>query len=107
MNNNGISPVHIKPADPRFCNECGSTPCQWVTIGQKAVKYVEHKLLSETNVPHATFCYHTYKAFTFCKFGMLGKYERIKIPPCVIQNITDKWPDPDGIYKGFQPSNHK
>jgi hypothetical protein len=42
-----------------------------------------------------------YRAFTYLKFGHLGKGRIIPIPSCVTAKIREMYPETDGDYMGF------
>ena len=52
-------------------------------------------------VPNSKMRKALYRAFTYLKFGHLGKGNRIPISPCVAKKIREMYPDADGNYIGF------
>lgn len=45
---------------------------------------------------------NAYKCYIYEKYGLLGKFNRIKLPQCVLKGIRNKWPYNNGNYMGFK-----
>jgi len=89
--------------DDDMCAVCGCTPCDWIVDGEEAVQEIEKEYSSELDtIDNRTLRHSTYKLFFFSKYGFLGKGNRIKIAPCVVDRIRQKWPDPNGEYMGYR-----
>lgn len=52
-------------------------------------------------VPNSKMRKALYRAFTYLKFGHLGKEKRIPIRSCVTTKIREMYPETDGDYMGF------
>ena len=88
--------------DDNMCAVCGGTPCDWIVYGEEAVQDIEKEYSSELDtIDNRTLRHSTYKLFIYSKYGFLGKGNRIKIAPCVVDHIRQKWPDPNGEYTGY------
>jgi len=97
------------------CYTCGKTPCEWIEYAAGVIKVIEKRWdcsLAKTNgyvlaqpsgnqVMNNKVRFAFYRAFTYEKFGCLGKGCRIKIPSCVEKRIKDLFPDLEGNYTNF------
>lgn len=54
-----------------------------------------------TNMNNKNYRYFAYRNYIDLMFGKLGKHNRRLIPACIVKNIRQTWPDPDGNYVGF------
>ena len=48
--------------------------------------------------------YAAYRHYTYWAFGRLSTGERVEVPACVLFAVRSAFPDPNGIYKGFEPA---
>ena len=46
-----------------------------------------------------------YRFFTLWQHGRLGRGNRVPLPACAMGKIRWKFPQPDGIYRNFQPGD--
>ncbi|KAJ8048794.1 P2X purinoceptor 7 [Holothuria leucospilota] len=58
------------------------------------------------NVPQGlenkTYRYAAYRMFTYWVHGKLGQGVRKVVPACAVSKIRETFPDPNGVYVGFQ-----
>lgn len=86
------------------CRQCGGTPCYWIqhapsVVSKTAVSYPALGLCSDENNEARK---QAYKAFTYERYGILGKGKRIRLPHCVMEGVRRIWPDAVGTYMGFK-----
>ena len=122
-----ISPFDIDEDEQPVCEHCGASPCEWQQYGEDALEVISFKFIPVEEPQYlgndGHVLYYTratdgatvdlkavrnavYRMFTYMKYGHLGKGNRIPIPPCVIQQIRDEYPEPEGgKYTGFQAAS--
>lgn len=96
------------------CVICGGTPCEWEEFREGVVEQSKllynreqrdgQEVIVDNNgvvVPNSKMRRALYRAFTYLKFGHLGKRNRIPIPSCVTKKIREMYPEADGKYMGF------
>ena len=92
-----------------MCMVCGGTPCDWEVYGEGIVadlKAMYH--LGEEEAPEAdnrTIRKSAYRLFIYCKYGHLGKGNRVRIAPCITDRIRELWPEKEEEeYTGYHSS---
>jgi hypothetical protein len=96
------------------CEICGGTPCEWdqyadgivmqsVALFHRDRHGGKEVIIDEQGgiVNNSKMRKYLYKAFTYLKYGHLGRGNRIPVPPCVVRKIRDMFPDPEDNYVGF------
>jgi hypothetical protein len=83
------------------CIMCGYTPCVFLQEYDTVMDIcMMHEMLGKSN---KQICFELYRYMVRVIYGYLGKGERKKLPECVIQEIHDHCPNPDGEdYVGFR-----
>jgi hypothetical protein len=83
------------------CFHCGGDVCEFVEyrneIDQKA-----DEVRNNPSMTASTKRKKLYQAFTFAKNEILGRFNRIEPPPCVVAGIRAIFPpDVEGVFTGF------
>ena len=83
----------------QICYRCGSTPCQGnylIEVGRA------HKARAGNHNKAVRF--HLCCLFVRDAYGVLGRSNRIPLPPCVERRIKNAFPNKDGeMHVGFVP----
>jgi hypothetical protein len=101
---------------PEVCPLCACSPCEWEEYGPKVMEQASllyNKVIRDgievivddqgAPVANATMRFRLYYAFTYAKFGHLGKGHRIPLPTCARDKIRALYPEAGGVYVGFSP----
>jgi hypothetical protein len=103
--------------EEQVCWLCGGTPCDWLEYLAKLLKEINNRFPTDVNgnridaslheiVSMNQIRYTLYHAFTYARYGHLGKNNRIKLGQCVETKIKELFPNRDGQeYTGFLPAN--
>ena len=82
-----------------MCEHCGGAPCDWLVFEEEITDNISNMHMQETN--NTAIRKSAYKLYIYCKYGYLGKGNRMQISKCVVEHIRKKWPDHDENYMGF------
>lgn len=92
----------------RSSDDCLSTKNLFTTICldghvlEVAMRATEDILADPPVRSNGNFRHYAYKQFTYWQHGRLGAGRRRVIPSCCVWAIRNRFPAPDGHYKGFQ-----
>ncbi|KAJ8048299.1 hypothetical protein HOLleu_00552 [Holothuria leucospilota] len=82
------------------CSNCNVMPYQ---LECKCCTEVAAALIYAFYFPSCrTYRYAAYRMFTYWVYGKLGQGVRKVVPACAVSKIRETFPDPNGVYVGFQ-----
>ena len=98
------------------CHICASSPCEWEEFGPDVKEQIKllyfrqeedgKEIIIDENgvkVNNNIMRKHSYRFFTYLKYGHLGKGNRMNTPLCVIDEIRKLFPEEkEEDYIGFQ-----
>jgi hypothetical protein len=102
-NEDGTVVVNEDRDGPEFCNVCHDDPCVWLQHFEKISEYdrVLHLELSDKEKPSPNECRsHLYSQMAHHLWGALGRGNRKSLPDCVVTEIRNLHPSPNGNYMG-------
>ncbi len=87
--------------DSVVCPVCGGSPCDWIKYQADILQAYEGMAVAD-GTPNHLIRKAMYQFYIYMKYGNLGKGNRIPIEQCVVDNIREQWPEPDGDYMGYK-----
>ncbi len=102
-NEDGTVVVNEDRNGPEYCNVCHDDTCVWLQHFEKISEYdrVLHSELSDKEKPSPNECRsHLYSQMAHHLWGALGRGNRKPLPDCVVTEILNLHPSPNGNYMG-------
>lgn len=103
--------------DPRMNICCGQRPCITSKTEFKNL-CLRHDVLEVANIlnwsyqfnqepsfRNSTFRNQAYRNFILWQHGRLGARRRVPVPSCVCKTVRDRFPESNGLYRGYHSAN--
>ena len=86
------------------CLKCGEEPCCALAFKTELQESIEHCQTADDfdKLTPKELRFRAYSHFTSNVYGFLGKDNRIPLPVCCEMAIRNHYPEPSGVYIGFQ-----